>query len=422
MYDRRCTKHSIIGDKMKSSFLKSYGFSLSLLAAMLVGSLLGLTFGERVQVIKPLGDVFLNLLFTVVVPMVFFSISSAVAGMSDTRRLGKILGIMIMLFIATGIVSSLLMVVGVKLFNPAQGLTIQLTASTNSDGLGVADRIVRAFTVSDFGELLSRKNMLALIVIALLVGLAASTAGKKGQAFRDWLASGNEVMMKVIGYVMLYAPIGLGAYFAYLTGVFGSQLLGTYGRVVLLYYPFALFYFFAGFSVYAWLAAGATGLKVFWQNIIPVSLTAWGTGSSVATIPVNLDAAKRIGTPEDIREVVIPIGATIHMDGSCMSAILKTAVLFSVFGMPFEGAATISIAIGIAILSGTVMSGIPGGGFLGEMLIVTLYGFPPEALPVAAMIGTLVDPPATMVNASGDNVVAMMVARVLGGKHWMKQQ
>jgi Na+/H+-dicarboxylate symporter len=100
---------------------------------------------------------------------------------------------------------------------------------------------------------------------------------------------------------------------------------------------------------------------------------------------------------------------------------LKTAVLFSVFGMPFEGAATISIAIGIALLSGTVMSGIPGGGFLGEMLIVTLYGLPPEALPVAAMIGTLVDPPATMVNATGDNVVAMMVARVLGGKNWMKQ-
>lgn len=406
---------------MTLSFLKSYRFSLLLFAALVIGSMLGLVCGEKIQVIKPLGDVFLNLLFTVVVPLVFFSVSSAVAGMSDTRRLGKILGIMIMLFIATGIVSSLLMVVGVKLFNPAQGLTIQLTASTNSDGLGVADRIVRAFTVSDFGELFSRKNMLALIVIAMLIGLAASTAGKKGQAFRDWLASGNEVMMKVIGYVMLYAPVGLGAYFAYLTGVFGSELLGTYGRVVLLYYPLALFYFFAGFSVYAWLAAGAAGLRAFWQNIIPVSLTAWGTGSSVATIPVNLDAAKRIGTPEDIREVVIPIGATIHMDGSCMSAILKTAVLFSVFGMPFEGAATISIAIGIALLSGTVMSGIPGGGFLGEMLIVTLYGLPPEALPVAAMIGTLVDPPATMVNAAGDNVVAMMVARVLGGKNWMKQ-
>ena len=413
---------------MKSSFLKSYGFSLFLLAAMVVGSALGLTFGERVQVIKPLGDIFLNLLFTVVVPMVFFSISSAVAGMSDTRRLGKILGVMIALFVATGIISSLLMVAGVMVFHPAQGLTIHLTAGNNGDGVGVADRIVHAFTVSDFGELFSRKNMLALIVIAMLVGLAASTAadrlpsgGKKGEAFRGWLASGNEVMMKVIGYIMLYAPVGLGAYFAYLTGVFGSQLLGTYGRVVFLYYPLALFYFFAGFSIYAWLAAGQAGLRSFWQNIIPVSLTAWGTGSSVATIPVNLDAAKRIGTPEDVREVVIPIGATIHMDGSCMSAILKTAVLFSVFGMPFEGVATIAIAVGIALLSGTVMSGIPGGGFLGEMLIVTLYGLPPEALPVAAMIGTLVDPPATMVNATGDNVVAMMVARVLGGKNWIKQ-
>lgn len=406
---------------MRSSFLKSYRFSLSLLAALVVGSVLGMIFGEKVKIIKPLGDIFLNLLFTVVVPLVFFSISSAVAGMSDTHRLGKILGVMIMLFIATGIVSSLWMVAGVMAFNPAQGLTVQLAASSDGDGMGAADRIVRAFTVSDFGELFSRKNMLALIVIAMLVGLAASTAGKRGQAFRDWLASGNEVMMKVIGYIMLYAPLGLGAYFAYLTGVFGPQLLGTYGRVMLLYYPLALFYFFAGFSIYAWIAAGPAGLRTFWQNIIPVALTAWGTGSSVATIPVNLDAAKRVGTPEDIREVVIPIGATIHMDGSCMSAILKIAVLFSAFGMPFEGAGTIAIAIGIALLSGTVMSGIPGGGFLGEMLIVTLYGLPPEALPVAAMIGTLVDPPATMVNASGDNVVAMMVARVLGGKSWMKQ-
>src|SRR3989338_8883481 len=407
---------------MKSSFLKSYGFSLSLLAAMFVGSMLGMLFGERVQVIKPLGDIFLNLLFTVVVPMVFFSISSAVAGMSDTRRLGKILGVMILFFIATGIVSSLLIVVGVKLFNPAQGLTIQLTPGVSNDGLGVADRIVRAFTVSDFGELFSRKNMLALIIIAMTVGLGASTTGKKGEAFRSWLASGNEVMMNVIGYIMFYAPVGLGAYFACLTGVFGSQLLGTYGRVVLLYYPLALFYFFAGFSLYAWLAAGAAGLKIFWQNIIPVSLTAWGTGSSVATVPVNLDAAKRIGTPEDIREVVIPIGATIHMDGSCLSAILKIAVLFSVFGMPFEGAWTIAIAVGIALLSATVMSGIPGGGFLGELLIVSMYGFPPEALPVAAMIGTLVDPPATMVNAVGDNVAAMMVARVLGGPQWITNE
>lgn len=406
---------------VKLSFLKNYRSSLLLLAALVIGSVVGVSLGERAEVVKPLGDIYLNLLFTVVVPLVFFSISSAVAGMSDTRRLGKILGVMIVLFIATGIISSLLMVAGVMIFHPAQGLTIQLSAGNNGDGMGVADRIVRAFTVSDFGELFSRKNMLALIVIAMLVGLAALTSGKKGTAFREWLASGNEVMMNVIRYIMMYAPVGLGAYFAYLAGVFGPQLLGTYGRAMLLYYPLAFGYFFIGFSFYAYLAGGWPGVRLFWRNIVPVSLTAFGTGSSVAAIPVNLDAAKRIGTPEDIREVVIPIGATIHMDGSCLSAILKIAVLFSVFGMPFDGAGTIAIAVGIALLSGTVMSGIPGGGFLGELLIVSMYGFPPQALPVAAMIGTLVDPPATMVNAVGDNVVAMMVARVLGGKNWMKQ-
>lgn len=405
---------------MKSSFLRNYGFSLSLLAAMLVGSVGGLVFGDRTQAIKPFGDIYLNLLFTAVVPLVFFSISSAVAGMPDARRLGRILGVMISIFIATGIVSALLMVAGVKLFNPAQGLTVQLSSTADNSPGSVAERIVHAFTVSDFGELLSRKNMLALIVMAMLVGLAALTSGEKGAAFRGWLTSGNEVMMKVIRYIMMYAPVGLGAYFAYLAGVFGPQLLGTYGRAMVLYYPLAFGYFLVGFSLYAYLAGGGVGLRLFWRNIIPVSLTAFGTGSSVATIPVNLDAAKHIGTPEDIREVVIPIGATIHMDGSCLSAILKISVLFHVFGMPFDGAGTIAVAVGIALLSGTVMSGIPGGGFLGELLIVSMYGFPPEALPVAAMIGTLVDPPATMVNAVGDNAAAMMVARVLGGKSWIK--
>ena len=154
---------------------------------------------------------------------------------------------------------------------------------------------------------------------------------------------------------------------------------------------------------------------------MPASLTALATGSSVATIPTNLEAARKIGIPKDIREVVIPVGATIHMEGSCLSAILKIAFLFGLFGMNFSGIDTIAIAIGVALLSGTVMSGIPGGGFLGEMLIITLYGFPPEAMPMISMIGTLVDPPATMVNAVGDNVASMMIARLLEGKDWMKQ-
>ena len=406
---------------MKKSFLKSYSFSLLLIVSILIGSLVGMSLKEKAAVLKPFGDVFLNLLFTIVVPMVFFSMSSAVAGMKDLRRLGKIMGWMILIFITTGVVSSTLMLVGIKLFSPAEGIKIAFDQSYHPESLNVGQQIVKAFTVSDFSELLSKKNMLALIIFSLLIGLATSMSGEKGKAFAQFLSAGNEVMTKAIGFVMLYAPVGLGAYFAYLVGVFGPQLLGSYARAMALYYPLALAYFFIGFSFYAYLAAGLKGVKIFWTNIIPTSLTAWGTGSSVATIPTNLEAAKKIGVPEDIREVVIPLGATIHMDGSCLAAILKMSILFGIFHVDFSGIGNYAAAIGVAILAGTVISGIPSGGMLGEMLIISMFGFPLEAMPVITMVGTLVDPPATMVNSVGDNVASMMVARVLGGKDWMEK-
>ncbi len=377
---------------------------------------MGFVFKEQAVLFKPLGDIFLNLLFTAVVPLVFFSISSTVASMTDLKRLGVIMGWMILIFILTGIISSLLMILGVKMFPPAYGVQLTLGLNPASEHLNVFDQIVKAITVSDFGDILSRKNMLAWIIFSLLVGLSASLVKEKAVIFIQFLSAGSEVMIKVISLIMLYAPIGLGSYFAYLTGVFGPELMGSYFRAVALYYPIAIFYFLFGFTVYAYLAGGMSILKTFWMNIIPASVTAFATGSSVATIPTNLAAAERIGVPKDIREVVIPIGATIHMDGSCLSAILKIAFLFGIFQMDFSGWGTYFTAIVIALLSGTVMSGIPGGGFIGEVLIVTMYGFPPEALPMISMIGTLVDPPATMVNAVGDNVAGMMLARIMYGK------
>jgi Na+/H+-dicarboxylate symporter len=246
------------------------------------------------------------------------------------------------------------------------------------------------------------------------VGLAASLAREDGKPFVNFLVSANKVMMKVIHLIMFCAPVGLGAYFAYLVGTLGPELLGSYLRVVAVYYPLAILYFFIGFSIYVFLAGGGKGFRAFWGNILTPALTAWGTGSSLATVPANLEAADKIGVPRDISRIVIPIGATIHMDGTCMAAIVKISLLFTFFGMPFTGVGTIATAIGIAILSGMVMSGIPGGGFLGELLIVTLYGFPVEALPLISMVGTLVDPPATMVNSTGDTVVSMLLSRILG--------
>jgi len=404
----------------KMRFFKSYSFSLTLLFSIALGAGLGLVFKEKIAFVKPLGDIFLNLLFTAVVPLVFFSISSAVAEMSDLHRLGKIMGWMVLIFIATGILSSLLMILGVTLFPPVLGNHPALSMPAGLEAIKNVGDILKAFTVPDFAHLLSKQNMLALIVFAMLTGLAASLAKEDGKPFASFLVSANKVMMKVIHLIMFYAPVGLGAYFAYLVGTLGPELLGSYLRVVAVYYPLAIVYFFAGFSIYAFLAGGREGFKRFWGNILTPALTAWGTGSSLATVPANLEAADKISVPKDISRIVIPIGATIHMDGTCMAAIVKISLLFTFFGMPFAGVGTIVTAIGIAILSGMVMSGIPGGGFLGELLIVTLYGFPPEALPLISMVGTLVDPPATMVNSTGDTVVSMLLSRILG-KKWLAQ-
>jgi Na+/H+-dicarboxylate symporter len=415
----------------RKSFLRSYAMTLILVGAILAGSLAGWLLGARAAVLKAFGDVFLNALFVTVVPLVFFSISSAVAAMAGAGRLVRILGWMMAVFIITGVISSLVMVAGVQLYPPSCGPEITTkpagqpaTQSASQQApkpsqRNIGDKIVQAVSVPDFVKLLSRDNMLALIVFAALVGLAAGAAGERGRAFTAFLQSANEVMMKVISFIMYYAPVGLAAYFAYLIGQFGTTLLGAYARSVALYYPLCIAYFLVAFTAYAALAGRLRGVGRFWSNIIPASVTAAATASSFATIPVNLEAADRIGVPRDISEVVIPIGATIHMDGSCMSAVLKIAFLFSFYHMPFAGAGTIATAIGVSILSGMVMSGIPGGGAAGEMLIVTIYGFPPEALGLIIPIGQLVDPPATMVNAIGDNVASMLVARIMGGRNWM---
>lgn len=406
---------------LKNSFMRSYRSSIILIIAIIIGSLVGLILKERAAVLKPLGDIFLNLLFTIVVPLVFFSISATVAKMSDMKRLGKIIGWMVVVFIVTGIIAAATMVVGVTLYPPTDGAHITMNHTVDMEKMDIGQQLVRTLTVPDFRDLFSKNNMFALIIFSLLIGLATSVVGEPAKPLAKVLLAGNEVMSKAIGYAMLYAPIGLGAYFAYLVGVFGPQLFGSYVRAALLYYPLSIAYFLIFFTFYVWLAAGAKGVRSFWPNIVPAAVTAWGTGSGLATLPVNLEAAKRIGLPEDVREVVVTIGASVHSDGSSLAAVMKMALLFGIFGIPFAGAQTIISVILVALLCGTIISGIPSGGVLGEILIITVFGFPMEALPIITMLGTLIDPPATMVNVVGDNVSGMLVARAVNGPQWMEK-
>lgn len=407
----------------KATFWKNYRFPLTLIAGILIGSVIGVIFGEKATVLKPFGDIFINLMFCAVVPLVFVTISSAVGSMMSLRRLGKILGYMISVFVITGAIASVIIIVIVKFIPPAAGVDIAMKAPDNLGSVDLGQQIVSALTVNDFPGLLSKANMLPLICFSVLFGVCVSMTGKENnQMVAKGLEALSKVMMKLISLIMYYAPIGLGAYFAALIGQFGPQLLGSYAKTMAIYYPLCIVYFFAAFAVYAYFAGGKKGTKKFFKNILSPSVTSLATQSSIATLPVNLDAAQAIGVPKDIREIVLPMGATMHMDGTCLSSILKIAFLFGIFGQSFSGIGTYITSVCVAILGGVVMSGVPGGGLIGEMLIVNLFHFPPEAFPIIATIGFLVDPPATWINATGDTVASMVVSRLVEGKDWMEKK
>lgn len=404
----------------KQSIWEAYKFSILLIEAILIGSLIGIHFGEAAVKLKPLGDLFINGMFMIVVPLVFITISSSIAGMNDMNRLGKIMKNLFLIFVGTGVVAFFYVFVVVKIFPPAAGVALEMPAAEALKPFQTGDQIVKAITVTDFPELISRKNMLPLIIFSIVFGICVNMIGEKGRAIAQGLEALSEVFLKMIGLLMYYAPIGLGAYFAALVGEHGKELLGSYARAIAVYYPLCLVYMFTAFLVYGYIAAGKEGVRAL-KHVISPAITAVATQSSIATLPVNLEACKKIGVPKDIREIVLPIGATAHMDGTVLSTILKISFLFGIFQIPFEGMGTYLSALALSVVGGVVMSGVPGGGLIGEMLIVTMYGFPAEAFPIIATIGYLVDPFATMINASGDTMASMLVTRAVEGKDWIKR-
>ena len=400
----------------------SYFFPIILFISIIIGCILGVILGEKASVLKPLGEIFLNLMYTIVVPLVFFTISSSVANMVDMRRLGRILKYVFLVFFATSAVAAILMVIVLFVIDPVGNGKIAMDASEVVQNTDIGKQIVEAITVSDFSQIMSREHMLPLIIFSCLFGIGTSIIGKQGECIAKGLDALSKIMMKIVTIIMYYAPIGLMAYFASLIGEFGPNLIGSYAKSMLIYYLLCVVYFVVFYTLYAYLAGGKKGIRLFYKHQFPITITSLATQSSLASLPTNLEQTEKMKVPKDIREVTLPIGATMHMEGSAMAAILKIVFLFSIFGKPFNDIYTIGTAILIAVLSAVVMSGIPGGGLIGEMLIVSLYGFPPEAFAIIATIGWLVDPPATCLNVTGDSVSAMLTTRLVEGKNWLKKK
>ena len=229
----------------------SYKFPLLLLGGIFAGAIIGIIFGEKAQVLSPLGDIFLNLMFTIVVPMVYVSITTAVGNMVNMKRLGKILGSLVLTFIVTGGFAAALVLVVVNVWPPAANTAIEMGEAAMQESASISEMIVSSLTVSDFNGLMSRSNMLPIIVFAIMSGLAVAWCGGEESAAGKLLNNLNEIIMKMVDMIMKLAPVGLGAYFANLVGEFGPQLIGDYGRTMAVYYPMCAVYVIVFFPLYS---------------------------------------------------------------------------------------------------------------------------------------------------------------------------
>ena len=391
----------------------------------------GIIFQEKATILKPLGDIFLNLLLVVIVPLIFLTITTSITKMKTPKRLGKIIVTIITVFIITSLIAVLVGFVStyfVKLVEPEDGETIKAsleeeTQDEENDDLTIADRTVQLLTVNDFSKLLSRDHIIAILVMSIICGIATNMAGEKAKPFVDFLNSANEVVQNIIKIIMYYAPIGLGCYFAALIGSFGASIAIGYLKTFIIYTVVAVAFYFIMYTIYAYISGGKKGIKMFWKNVLPSTLTAIATCSSAASIPVNIECTKKMGVPDDIAETTVPMGTSFHKDGSIIGSMFKIMFLVCLFGTPINTAGSVLGILGVALVANLLITGVPiGGGTISEMLIITMMGYPVAALPILTIIATIIDPPATMLNVVGDTVSSMLVTRVVDGKDWLKDK
>lgn len=404
--------------------IKNYKQSIILIGSLIIGTIVGLIFKEKATVLEPLGTLFINMLLVVVVPLIFLSITTSIGKIDKPKRVGKILRSIIIAFVFTSLVSVVIGLTSLKIrlvdSGDANKITALLDESTDvSDDASVLDKLVNSVSTNDFVNLLSKNNILALIVISILSGLAINKSGEKGKSFLKVLDSAYEVLQNLIKILMYYAPIGLGCYFASFTGTFGASVTQGFVKMLVIYTILVLFVYFVIYSLYAYMAAGKIGVKKYWTNIIPASVTALSTCSSAASIPVNTECAKKIGVSEDIASPTITLGTSFHKDGSIIGSVFKIMFLVYLFDMPVNGIKV----LGVSLLATILVTAVPiGGGTISEMLILKLMGFPVAALPILTIIATIIDAPATLLNVTGDCASSMLVSRMVDGKDSLKKE
>lgn len=400
----------------KNTFWRNYGSTILLLLALVAGGILGVALGEGAHVLRAPGMLFLNLVFVLVVPLVFFSVAHSIIVMRRNGLIGRVLGTALGVFVFMSLVAGIFAFSFMSVWNPFAELTGSGTATGGvlDQGLDLGEALVSAFTVNDFPLLLSREHLLPLILFAALFGLAVGILGKKAATVETLIAEGDSVVMKMVELVMKLAPIGIGCYFADTVGTLGGQIVGDYLEIFLVVSIATAICYVVFLSLYALFCHIPPGR--FWKEMIAPSAAAVGTCSSAACMPVIMSAARRLDVSDNIVEGVVPLGTNLHKDGSIVTSMAKVLFALYFFGNAPLGPGPAALAILLAILESIVVGAIPVGGMSGELLICAILGLDPSFAAALLIISTICDIPATLLNVAGNLVAPLLVQRLTPAK------
>lgn len=360
--------------------------------------------------IKPFGNLFLNLLKFIVVPIVLFSIMNGVISMKDIKKVGSIGGKTLLYYMGTTFFAVTL---GLLIANIFKGGFPVLSTSgleyTASESPSFIQTLIGIFP-SNIVQPMAEASMLQVIVIALLFGFGTIIAGKKGEAFGNFVESANEVSIAVMSFIIKLSPIGVFCLITPVVAVNGPQILGSLAFVLLVAYIGYILHATIVYSLTVKILAGISPLKYF-RGMAPAMIMAFSSASSVGALPLNLECVEKLGAKKEVASFVLPLGATINMDGTAIYQGVCAVFIASCYGINLTLPQQIVIIL-TAVLASVGTAGVPGSGMIMLAMVLQSVGLPVEGIALVAGIDRLFDMGRTTVNITGDAACAVIVSHL----------
>ena len=384
-----------------------------------LGIVIGLVFGEKATIVKPLGTIFLNMIKMIVVPMVFFSITAGVASLGDLKKLRNIGVKVVGLYALTSALCVGLGLIMANIINPGKGFDLTaLSQSTDYEAQAmpsIIDTLIDMFPSNIFTSF-TNTNMLQIIVFSVFLGVALIMMGKEGERLLAGVQSCANAMYKITAIVMEFSPIGVCALLADSVGEYGLKIFGPLGKLILTVYASDVILVLLMYIPMVALLAKFP-VKKWLQGIWKVWVVTASTTSSSGSLPITTSVTNdEFGVSSELSSFSLPLGATINMNGGCIyyaAAIVMTA---QIYGMNLTPSALVNIIIS-TVLVAMGCPGVPGGAIIMTTILLTNMGLPLEIVGLIAGIFRLIDMANTTFNVTGDVVTTMVVARSEGMMH-----